>query len=309
MTSRCITPAAMAAIVLTIGWFPGPRLLAEPTEPFPGILLETDVQYATGSEVALHMDIARPKPAPSAEPAVKLPAVVFIHGGGWRGGDKSSFRTAIISYARLGYVAASVQYRLAPAHKWPAQIEDCKAAVRYLRARARELNIDPERIGAAGGSAGGHLALLLATTDGDKELEGHGGHAEFSSRIGAAASIAGPTDFAQTFPPVVEVMLKDLIGVPRDAGPAAYQKASPLHHISRGDAPILAIHGTDDELVPYAQSIALVEVCEKAGVEAKLIPIDQGRHGSGGNPQDWHAANLKMLEFFNRHLRPAGPGS
>src|SRR5687767_14187474 len=104
-----------------------------------------------------------------------------------------------------------MQYRFAPTHKWPAQIEDCKCAVRYLRSRAKELNIDPDRIGATGGSAGGHLALLLATTAGQKELEGSGGHAEFSSRVSAAASLAGPTDFVGTFPANVEAMLTDLL--------------------------------------------------------------------------------------------------
>lgn len=297
VVDHCTLIGKLAAVALLLG-VQGVGLSADPTEPVPGVLLETDVSYGTGGGVPLHMDIARPKTADGP-----LPAVVFIHGGGWRGGDKAAFRGALLGYAKAGYVAVSVQYRFAPAHKWPAQIEDVKCAVRYLRGRAKELNIDSERIGAAGGSAGGHLALLLGTTHGRKELEGTGGHAEFSSRVSAVASIAGPTDFEQVFPPLVEVMIQDLLGGTRPGDSAVNKNASPIHHLTPDDAPLLAIHGTADELVPYAQATSLTQACKEKGIDASLITIENGGHGFGGDPAGWHSANLKMLAFFDHHLK------
>jgi acetyl esterase/lipase len=294
--------AILAALIVA----PSAAFSAEPTEPVPGVLLETDVQYGAGGGVPLHMDIARPRGGDSSTgPRTDgpFPAVVFIHGGGWRGGDKAVYRGAILGYAAAGYIAASVQYRFAPAHAWPAQIEDVKCAVRYLRSRARDLNLDPDRIGATGGSAGGHLALMLGMTDEKAGLEGHGGHAQYSSRVQAVASLAGPADLRRMFPDLVEAMLSDLVGGSRDQRADGYRSATPLTYLSPDDPPVLAIHGTVDALVPYEQATSLLAACEKAGVEASLVTIPDGNHGSGGRPEDWHAANMKMLEFFNRHLK------
>jgi acetyl esterase/lipase len=262
------------------------------------IIYQQDVQYGTGGGQPLLMDIARPKHGDGP-----FPAVVCIHGGGWRGGNKSVFRAFVKTLARQGYVAMTIRYRFAPAHRFPAQIEDAKCAVRYLRAHANELKVDSDRIGAMGGSAGGHLALLLGTTSATDDLEGQGGYGEYSSRVQAVASIAGPVDLSQPFPDAVQQMLTDFVGGAKDQVATAYQRASPISYLSADDPPILAIHGTVDELVPYAQALLLMEACNKLGIEASLITIPGGGHGSGGKPQDWLAANAKIIEFFDKHLK------
>jgi acetyl esterase/lipase len=262
---------------------------------------QEDASYATADGEALVWDIARP-----AAGAGPFPAVVCIHGGGWRSGDKSAFRPFVQLLAQRGYVAVTVRYRFAPAHPFPAQLHDVKAAVRALRARAGELSVDPDRIGAMGGSAGGHLALLLATTDADDGLEGDGGHAGFSSRVQAAASIAGPVDLAQPFPQDVQFMLRDLLGgMPGEGSQAA--RASPLTYLTADDPPLLAVHGTQDELVPYEQATSLVEACGRVGVSARLITITGGGHGAGGNPQEWLAANEELIQFLDSCLKPGTP--
>src|SRR5262249_22409445 len=147
----------------------------------------------------LQLDLAMPKDGDGP-----FPAVVCIHGGGWRGGSRQDLTRSIpplggrslIEYlAGRGYVAATVSYRLAPKDKFPAQIEDCKAAVRWLRANAKKYKINPERFGAVGFSAGGHLVSLLGTSDKDDALEGNGGNPEQSSRVQAVVNFFGPTDF------------------------------------------------------------------------------------------------------------------
>lgn len=265
------------------------RALAAP----PDVIAEYDVEYGKAGEERLLMDIARPKSETGPHPAV-----VCIHGGGWREGDKIVYRQFIHSLAQKGFVAISVRYRFAPAHQFPAQLEDVKSAVRYLRANADHLEIDPDRIGATGGSAGGHLALLLGTTEESDELEGEG-NPGFSSAVQAVASLVGPTDLTAEFPPAVQTMLSDLVG---GKDREALRRASPNTYLSSDDAPILLVYGTDDLLVPYSQATGMLAACEQANVSAELITIQGGGHGSGGNPQEWAQANIRIIEYFEKHL-------
>ena len=247
----------------------------------------------------LLLDLARPKTG-----AGPFPVVLCIHGGGWRMGDKSEFLGALFSLAEQGYVAASVNYRFAPADRFPAQIQDVKTAVRYLRSRAKELGIDTDHVGVLGGSAGGHLALLLGTTEA-QDFPPVGDYPSFSGAVQAVVSIAGPTDLTRRFPKTSEWMVTDLIGKTREDAPGDYERASPLHYVSATDAPVLAIHGTRDELVPYEQSTSLAAAFKNAGVEAEVFTIQNGGHGSGGDPEDWKSGIVKMVQFFDKHLKPA----
>ncbi len=274
------------------------RMLNRTPEPPDSILFDKNVVYTQVEDTLLLLDLARPRTG-----AGPFPAIVCIHGGGWRAGDKTEFHGALFSLAQQGYVAATVNYRLAPGDHFPAQIQDVKSAVRHLRSRAQELHIDPDRIGVFGGSAGGHLALLLGTTDAH-DFPPAGEYLDLSSVVQAVVSLAGPTDLTQRFPEASEAMVTDLMGKSRAEAPAAYEQASPLHHVSATDAPVLVIHGTKDELVPYAQSTALVAALKSVGVEAELLTIPDGGHGSGGKPEDWNAAILKTVEFFDTHLKP-----
>lgn len=258
-----------------------------------------DVQYDQAGGESLVMDIARPKGAKE-----KLPAVVCIHGGGWRGGDKIAFRPVIHLLAQRGFVAVSVKYRFAPKHPFPAQIEDVKSAVRYLRANADQLQVDPDRIGAMGASAGGHLATLLATTDERDNLEGSG-NAGHSSAVQAAANVVGPTDLTRTFPESVQFMLRDLAGseLSEAQQSEALGRASPIEYLGGDDPPLLLVFGTADPLVPYEQATLMVEACQAAGVPCELITIEGGGHGSGGNAQAWAKANERVIQFFEEQLK------
>src|SRR6476660_6294538 len=149
-----------------------------PPEPPAGVKYEKDIEFGTGGETKLKLDTARPEKADK-----RLPCIVVIHGGGWRGGNFKVHVPQIFDFAKLGYVSATVQYRLVPVGRWPAQIEDVKCAVRYLRANAEKYGIDKNRLGAIGFSAGAHLSLLLGTMDAKDGLEGSGGNPEQSSKV------------------------------------------------------------------------------------------------------------------------------
>ncbi|WP_337176125.1 alpha/beta hydrolase [Paludisphaera sp.] len=267
--------------------------------PPDSIVYEEDVPYKEVDGETLRMDYARPKDGDGP-----FPVVVFIHGGGWRGGDRSMFRDALFSVAQQGCAAVTVQYRFAPRHAFPAQLDDARDAVRYVRERAREWKIDPDRVAAFGGSAGGHLVLLLATT----ADEGEAGKP--SAAIKAAVSIAGPVDLTKRFPDGSRHMVEDLLGRDRKADRQAQEAASPLFHLDAGDAPALLVHGTKDDLVPYEQATAFKEACEKAGVEVELFTIPGGNHGGGGDdPGDWDRAVVKSIAFLRERLAlPPLPG-
>ncbi|WP_165247211.1 alpha/beta hydrolase [Paludisphaera soli] len=268
----------------------------EPTPP-DSIVYEPDVVYREVGET-LRMDFARPK-----EGDGPFPVVVCIHGGGWRAGDRKDFREALFSLAQQGCAAVSVQYRFAPKHPFPAQLDDVKAAVRYVREHAKERKLDPDRVAVMGGSAGAHLALLLATTADEDPKEAT------SSAVKAAVSIAGPTDLSPHFPDASRYMVEDLLGQDRKADRDAQDRASPLSHLNAGDAPVLLIHGTKDELVPYDQATRFREAAAKVGVEAELFTIEGGTHGGGGEPQAWATSVVKSVAFLRKHLGlPPLPG-
>src|SRR3989442_7306640 len=188
-------------------------------------------------------------------------------------------------FVRYGYAVASISYRLSQEAKFPAQIYDCKAAVRWLRANARQYSLDPERIAAWGGSAGGHLVALLGTAGGVKELEGNLGDPGYSSRVMAVVAFFGPTDFFHlsatstnkkgNAPGAVE----GLIGGPLEANRERVRQANPITFVSKDDPPFLILHGDQDDLVPPAQSVMLYEALKGAGVDAAYHVIKGRGHG------------------------------
>jgi len=270
---------------------------AHAADPPSTITVDKDVVYMKAGDKPLKMDIAKPKSGEGP-----FPAVICIHGGGWRGGDKTQMNNSIYALAQQGYVAATIQYRLVPEARFPSQIQEARAAVQYVRAHAKELNVDPDRIGVIGGSAGAHLALLIGTT-GDKEFEPVGDNPTVSTKVNVVVSLAGPTDLTPEFPAPAQKMVDDLLNKPKKDKSEDYAKASPLHYVTPGDAPILMVHGTKDELVPYDQTTKLLDACKKAGVEAELFTIKDGGHGGGGDPKEWAAAIVKSAEFLSKHLK------
>jgi len=269
---------------------------AEPKLP-AGVAWEKEVEFGKGGDTTLHMDIARP-----AERTKPLPCIVVIHGGGWRGGNYKVHDQQILDFAKQGYVSATVQYRLVPTGRWPAQIEDVKCAVRYLRANADKYGIDKIRFGAIGFSAGAHLSMLLGTMDQKDGLEGTGGNPEQSSKVQAVVSYFGPTDLARKdFPAIVNDMIYEFLGGMPDEKGDTYKAASPVTHIDKDDAPILHFQGTKDVLVPYNQAYLLTDAMTKAGLGGRVEMLLGANHGWGG--AELAQTTAASLAFFNEHLK------
>ena len=234
------------------------------------VQMRYDVRYREGASAAWTFDLAMP-PLVAGQ---RRPAIVVIHGGGWIEGDKSSFSRAeklppgnIRDFAKLGFVAATMNYRLAGEAPFPAAIHDCKNAVRFLRAHAEEYGIDPERIGVWGNSAGGHLALLLGMTDGVADLEGDGPHRDQSSRVQAVCSDSGPIDLRHQHErnQIRTVIGTFLSGPPEADRLEVYRKASPVSYVSPSLPPMLLIYGEEDEQVAVETADRFVMLLQQAG--------------------------------------------
>lgn len=263
-----------------------------------------DLVFATVDGHELKLDLYLPKDVK------KPPLVVFIHGGGWRGGSHKKCLTSWLS--ERGFAVASISYRLSQQAVFPAQIHDCKAAVRWLRAHAGEYGYDASRIGVAGSSAGGHLALLLGVTGGEADYEGTvGGHLDQSSAVQAVVDYYGPTDFilrSQNQPSKTEAedgSVRLLLGGPVSENPERARFASPALQVGAGDAPLLIVHGDKDKTVFLDQSQRMVEVYRQAGLDATLQVIPGAGHG--GRAHFTPARQDLVAKFLTRHLRPSQP--
>lgn len=273
-----------------------------PVPPMPATVIhEADVEYSNvGQRIA--MDIVRPKNATGA-----LPAVLLVHGGGFRRGHRNSYLPVAIRLAERGYVAATTSYRLAPRHQFPAAVEDVKAAVRFLRANATKYGIDPEHIGAMGGSAGGHLVLMLGLTGGVKDFDGTGPNRDHSARVQCVVNYYGPTDFTQSYSKSVDAaeVLPLWLGGDLDHNRPIHQRASPLNWVTPDAAPILSIHGTKDNYVAYEHSLWLTERLLAAGADTELETISGAGHGFRG--ADAEHAEQRAFAYFNKYLKTAPP--
>ncbi|HEY2894622.1 MAG TPA: alpha/beta hydrolase, partial [Pirellulales bacterium] len=219
----------------------------------------------------------------------------------WRAGSKAEFENPLRRSAELGYVAASINYRLVPKHIFPAQVEDAKCAVRWLRANAEMLGIDPDRIGVVGSSAGAHLGMMLGTMNAEDGLEGEGGSPGVSSRVRAVVSFAGPTDLSFPFPDASKNLLADFVGGPQPEKQEAARRASPITYVDSGDPPMLLFQGTKDPLVPHSQAIAMAEALTKAGVPARVeLMVGEGH----GWPNQHDRVMRATFEFLGKQLKP-----
>ena len=274
--------------------------------PPPAIVVLHDVVIGQGGGRDLHAEVAYPKDAKKL-----LPAVIYIHGGGWRIGSQK--QGPFEELARDGYFCASIEYRLTGEAKWPAQIEDYKLSVRWLRANAAKYGVDPNRIGAWGDSAGAHLVSCLATTADLKELEGTGGYPGVSSAVQVAIDYFGPSDFtAASFndPGGVRGM-EELFGVPREQNPNLWKSGSPAALVKAGDPPILLVHGLADQSVSVEQSILFDAALTKAGVPHRLVLVKNADHGFKplpGTTIDPSDPEIKALSlaFLAKYLMPPG---
>jgi len=286
-----------------------PRKQTPKARILPGVEILEEVEIGTGGGRTLHAKIARPKDPP----VTPMPAVLWIHGGGWSGGSHKNNRAEWL--ATNGFFTASIEYRLSGEAKWPAQIEDCKLGVRWLRANAAKYNVNPDRIGCWGSSAGGHLVACLGTMD-DPQFEGKGGFEGVSSRVQAVVDYCGPADMTTGSGGVQGASddqdapaLLGLFGVPFKENPALWRQGSPITHVKAGAPPFLIVHGDKDKTVPLGHSEKLAAALKKAGVPVELIVVKGGGHNMSapaGEPPavpDSAALLEAVRQFFEKHLR------
>ena len=265
------------------------------------VRLEKDRVYASPGGRDLRLDLFRPGTGGGP-----FPAIIFVHGGGWQGGSKEQFHRQAAHMAARGFVGACVEYRLSGEARWPACIDDCKAAVRWLWENQYRLNVNPRRIGAAGGSAGGHLAALMGVTQRRDSFGSHLEHPGPSSRVHAVAAFNAVFDLtalAEAIPGHVERYLLPLLGATPDQNPEVYREASPRTYVGKSTPPFLILHGTADETVPYAQAEAFQSALQTAGVEVEMLTADGAGHGFFNAPP-WYDKTLAAMEaFFVRTLK------
>lgn len=275
--------------------------------PVPaGVKAHRDLAYVERGHERHRLDLFVPENAEKP-----LPLIVWVHGGGWKSGSKDGCPPLAQGYAQRGYAIASVNYRLSSHAPFPAQLEDCKTAIRWLRANASAYNIDPDRIGVWGSSAGGHLVALLGTTSDVKDFD-VGPHFDVPSAVQCVMDDFGPTDFLQmdahagrdsrivhNSPDSPESLV---IGgrITAKANREKVARANPITYVSAGDPPFLINHGDEDPLVPHHQSELLFNALQAAGVPVRFNTVKGGGHGAGFGGEEL----VKMRrDFFAFHLQ------
>lgn len=257
-----------------------------------------DLVYARAGDADLPLDLYLPEGASGP-----LPVVVWVHGGAWRAGSKENPRA--LRLLERGYAVASINYRLSQEAIFPAQIHDCKAAVRWLRAHAGEYGLDPDRFGAWGASAGGHLVALLGTAANEPQLEGELGYPGESSAVQAVCDFFGPTDFSRMddVPGTMDHDAPDspessLIGAPVQERPDLVALANPITYIGPDTPPFLIVHGDCDFTVLLNQSQFLYRALRVAGVDATFHIVEGAGHGLNGASEGQRAEIAALVNAF-----------
>jgi len=271
----------------------------------PGVTAHRDLAYVVDGHERQKLDLFVPEKSDGP-----LPLIIWIHGGGWQNGSKDGCPPLRTGFTERGYAVASINYRLSGHAVFPAQIEDCKAAIRWLRAHAEDYRLDPQRFGVWGSSAGGHLAALVGTS-GDVKAFDVGPHLDQSSRVQAVCDYFGPTDFTVfvTTPGYERHATANspeakLLGGPVAENRDKATRASPITYVSRDDPAFLIVHGDEDRVVPINQSRLLHDALEQAGVSAHFHTIRGAGHGQGfGGPE----IEPMVVGFFDRVLEARPP--
>jgi acetyl esterase/lipase len=277
-----------------------------PVLSVPSVLgeIERNVTYCT-NDIPLKMDIYFPNTGKAP-----WPALLYIHGGGWVGGDKFNVHATedISAFRNAGYFVAAMEYRLAPQYPFPDMIVDAKCAVRFLRAHAAEFKLDPNHIGAWGSSAGGHIVSLLGLA-GESAGWDTGQYLEQSSRVQAVVDMFGPTDLADPSYVLPADKRSYILFNVAEPTKSMLEMASPITYVSPGDPPFLIIHGNKDEIVSVHQSEILFNRLIMFGIPAKLMIVLNAGHGLatvGGviNPSR-EQVTQSMITFFDYYLKAA----
>ncbi|MBA3963846.1 MAG: alpha/beta hydrolase [Chthoniobacterales bacterium] len=292
------------AFVILATVFCGPavqRLIARRVADLSDTTVLRDLVYKKIGGEELKIDLYLPKNATG-----KMPVILWIHGGGWSRGNKK--QCPAVTMVKQGYAVASMQYRLTSEAVFPSQIEDCKAAVRWLRANAATYNFDADHIGAWGHSSGAHLASLLGTSGGVAALEGKDENSKYPSSVQAVCEISGPADLVRMYHDVsaessdiateAKQAIEGLIGGPMADKQANAVAASPMTYITKNDPPFLIIHGEEDTTVPVSQSRLFAEALKAAGVPTILDIVPMRGHGTGGPRFE-----PMITSFFDKYLK------
>jgi acetyl esterase/lipase len=299
----------LASLILVIAVSIWGTAVAEPAGgrrrrmEFPNVNIVRDVIYKRVNGRDLQLDIYSPKSITHS-----LPVVLWIFGNRWSRGSKN--HPPPLDLMSQGYIVVSIDYRLSGEATFPAAIEDCKAAVRWIRANAAAYHFDPDHIGVWGHSAGGHLAALLGTSGGVAELEGTPDNSTFSSRVQAVCDMSGPSDIVQFYEavsnsnegmaPIAKSSIEQFLGGSVEQDRAKAIAASPTTYASKEDPPFLIIHGENDMTIPVSQSELLASKLKAAGVHVTLIVDENRGHGIGGP-----AFAQEITSFFDKYLKPA----
>ena len=297
----------LALVTLAVNVEAQPKGKAAPVAKVPeGVKVLRDLAYVANGHERQKLDLFVPEKAKAA-----LPLIIWVHGGGWQSGSKDQCLPLRQGFTGRGYAIASIGYRLSGDAIFPAQIEDCKAAIRWLRVHAKEYNLDSEHFGVWGSSAGGHLVALLGTSGGVKEFE-VGANLEISSRVQAVCDFYGPTDLLQFVAtphyqghgkpdsPESKLLGGTVAEVPDKAA-----RANPITYVSKETPPFLIVHGSQDPTVPPQQSELLLAALQKAGVASQHHVIPGAKHGG----PEFSAPEIQTMvaAFFDRHLRGDRP--
>jgi acetyl esterase/lipase len=298
---RCLASLVVLLAVASVAAAQSPR-----PKPPDGTKVHADLEYVRGGHVRQRLDLYLP-----AQADTPLPVIVWIHGGAWLAGSKDGAGSAL-PFVGKGYAVASINYRLSQHAVFPAQIEDCEAAIRWLRANAKTYNLNPGRIGVWGASAGGHLVALLGTSGSVENLEGNGGNADQSSRVQAVVDFFGPTDFLQMDAHAVSgAGLKHdppaspesrLIGGAIQENAEKVGRANPITYVTKDAPPFLIVHGEQDPLVPCHQSELLYEALKRTRSNVTFFKIAGAGHGTSEFNTDVMRAAVQA--FFDQHLKP-----
>ena len=307
----CLSCAALATGAAAQPTRPATKPVLPPAPA--GVVIEQDLPYLDPGR-AERLDLYRPATLPAD--GKLLGGVVMIHGGGWVGGDKAAAREFNIgtTLAKAGYVCVSINYTLEPGRRWPTNLFDCKNGVRFLRKHASTYHVDPERIGVIGGSAGGHLALMVAYTADVPALEPTSPYPGVSSRVGAVVNLYGITNLLtrrktddQGAPSAEWGEKTALLTATRTEDPDLWRVASPVSHVSKSSPPTLIFHGTADSTVDRDQATQLAARLKEAGVAHEILLLDGVGHTF--DLQTWRRKPLPqdlrpvVTGFFDRHLK------
>ena len=276
---------------------------ASADDPKLSVRIERNIPYATAGGEKLMLDLAAP------EAGGPYPAVLLLHGGAWSMGGRKDLSVGakkgspslIEQVAAQGYVVASASYRLAPKHKFPAQIEDARTAVRFLRANAKKYNLNPDKIAAGGFSAGGHLSLLLGLADKDSFKNDE--YPEQSSRVTCVVDFFGPADLSlyAASEGIEDTYMVPFLGKACKTDRSVYAKASPIEYVTKDDPPVLILHGTIDFVVPIVHSERLQKKLQDVGVKCEMIAVRGEGHGWDGKPLEKSVQDA--LKFLDEHLK------